>query len=498
MNNHIFNEMNEYFYLTNDVRRVKFNTTHTFWEETMKNRERYIWIFLVLVLLIVSTASGLNNWIFAGDAEKTYENLKLFNEIFNLLRTEYVDESKVEPDRLIQGAVDGMISSLEDPHTDYMPKDIFGELQTETKGEFGGVGIVIGVRNKWITVISPIDDTPAARAGLKAGDKIIAINGESTEGFTTMDAVNLIRGEVGTSLTLSIKREGVEQPLNYTITRGVIKLETVKSTIIDNHIGYFRISQFSEPTAEALAQQISEIKSEGVDSIILDLRNNPGGLLSSAIEIADMFLEKGTIVSIKGRNKNQNQAYRAHERTFVPDLPLIVLVNKGSASGSEILAGAIKDNKRGVLVGETTFGKGSVQTVRELPGGSGIKITTALYYTPSGTSIHDIGIEPDEVVKEVEVTEAEIDAIKKIEELELVKNFVQEHKSYTDADLNNFMDKLASSDIQIKPIIVRRLIKNELEADTIPDLVDLDYDIQLKHAVNMLKSVNLFLKNKAS
>jgi len=464
----------------------------------MKNKERLIWIFLVLILLIVTTASGLNNWIFAGDAEKTYENLKLFNEIFNLLRTEYVDESKVEPDKLIQGAVDGMIESLDDPHTAYMSKENFGELQTETKGEFGGVGIVIGVRDKWITVISPIDDTPAARAGLKAGDKIIEIDGNSTEGFTTMDAVNMIRGEVGTSLTLTIKREPVEDPLYFTVTRGVIKLETVKSEIIEDHIGYMRISQFSEPTAETLREQINDLKVQGIDSMIIDLRNNPGGLLSSAIEIADMFLDEGVIVSIRGRNRSQNQVYKAHDRTFVPDLPLIVLVNKGSASGSEIFAGAIKDNKRGILIGETTFGKGSVQTVRELPDGSGVKITTALYYTPSGSSIHDVGIEPDEVVKEVEVTKDELTGIKKIEELGLIQSFVQDHETYTEEDFENLMSQLAQQDIEIKPIIVKRLIKNEQEKDRIPDLIDLDYDLQLKHAVNMLKSINVFLKAKAS
>jgi len=464
----------------------------------MKNKERLIWIFLVLILLIVTTASGLNNWIFAGDAEKTYENLKLFNEIFNLLRTEYVDESKVEPDKLIQGAVDGMIESLDDPHTAYMSKENFGELQTETKGEFGGVGIVIGVRDKWITVISPIDDTPAARAGLKAGDKIIEIDGNSTEGFTTMDAVNMIRGEVGTSLTLTIKREPVEDPLYFTVTRGVIKLETVKSEIIEDHIGYMRISQFSEPTAETLREQINDLKVQGIDSMIIDLRNNPGGLLSSAIEIADMFLDEGVIVSIRGRNRSQNQVYKAHDRTFVPDLPLIVLVNKGSASGSEIFAGAIKDNKRGILIGETTFGKGSVQTVRELPDGSGVKITTALYYTPSGSSIHDVGIEPDEVVKEVEVTKDELTGIKKIEELGLIQSFVQDHETYTEEDFENLMSQLAQQDVEIKPIIVKRLIKNEQEKNRIPNLIDLDYDLQLKHAVNMLKSINVFLKAKAS
>ncbi len=464
----------------------------------MKNKERLVWIILVLVLLIVTTASGLNNWIFAGDAEKTYDNLKLFNEVFNLLRTEYYDEIKVEPDKLIHGALNGMIESLDDPHTTYMSKDFFDELQTETKGEFGGVGIVIGLRDKWITVISPIDDTPAARAGLKARDKIIEIDGNTTEGFTTMDAVKMIRGDVGTSLTLTIKRESVEEPLYFTIVRGVIKLETVKSTVIDNHIGYFRIAQFSEPTSDALRKHINELRSRNIDSMIIDLRNNPGGLLSSSIEIADMFLDKGTIVSIRGRLKSQTQTFQSHEKTIAPDIPLIVLVNEGSASGSEIFAGAIKDNKRGVLIGKKTFGKGSVQTVRELPDGSGIKITTALYYTPSGESIHHIGIEPDEIVKEVEITESEIEAIKKVNEMELIKSFVRDHETYTDEDFEGLMEQLSQNNIEIKRIIVKRLIKNELEKNRIPDLIDLEYDLQLKHSVNMLKSINLFLKAKSS
>ncbi len=464
----------------------------------MKSKERIIWILLILILLIVTTASGLNNWIFAGDTEKTYESLRVFNEIFNLLRTEYYDESKIDPEKLTHGAINGMIKSLDDPHTSYMSKDVFSELQTETKGEFGGVGIVIGVRDSWITVISPIDDTPGARAGIKAGDKIIEVNGESTEGFTTMDAVNLIRGKVGTSVNLTIRRESMQQLLHFDITRGIIQLESVKSKVIENHIGYIRISSFSEHTAEALEDHIYELTDQMVDSLIIDLRNNPGGLLSSAIQITNMFLDKGTIVSIEGRVRGQDQVYKAHERTIAPDIPIIVLVNGGSASGSEIVAGAIKDNNRGILVGTKTFGKGSVQTVRELPDGSGIRITTALYYTPSGESIHKIGIEPDEVVKEIEITEEESEAIEKINELELVKIFIKDHKKYTKNEFNNFIEQLTQKGITLKPAIVRRLIKNELEKNRIPDLIDLDYDIQLKHSVNMLKSINLFLKANAS
>lgn len=464
----------------------------------MQKKERIIWILLVIVLLIVTTASGLSNWIIAGNTEKTYEHLRLLNEIFNLLRTEYYDESKVTPKKLVKGAIDGMIETLDDPHTSYFSKELFDELKTDTKGEFGGLGIVIGLRDGWITVISPIDDTPAARVGIKARDKIIEIDGKSTEGFTTMDAVKLLRGKVGTSVTITIMREPEGEPLHFTIIRGVIKLETVKSTVIDNHIGYVRISQFSEPTAEALKTHVDKLLKEGIDSIIVDLRNNPGGLLNSAIEITDMFIKGGTIVSTKGRDPQHNQIFMAKEKTLFPAIPLIVLVNEGSASGSEIFAGAIKDNRRGILVGEKTFGKGSVQTVRELPDGSGVRITTAIYYTPSGESIHEKGIEPDESIKGIEITQEEIKIMEELEELGLVKDFVKEHKIYTDGDIENLMNQLSENGIELKPIIVRRLIKNELEKLKIPELVDLDFDLQLKHAVNMLKSINIFLKAKAS
>jgi carboxyl-terminal processing protease len=467
-------------------------------KEVMKNRERIVWIVLVAVLLVVTTASGINNWLQAGNTEKTYAHLRLFNEVFNLLRTEYYDETKVQPEKLIPGAIGGMIGTLGDPHTSYFSKEDFDELKTDTRGEFGGLGIVIGLRDEWITVIAPIDDTPAFRAGVLAGDRIVEIDGEPTKGFTTMDAVKRLRGEVGTQVTIKVQRRSKNQPVSFTITRGVIKLETVKSTVIDDEIGYIRISQFSEPTAAAMREHIAALKEKGTRSMIVDLRNNPGGLLNSAIEISDMFLEKGIIVSTKGRDPSQNQEFRAHSGAEVAGIPLIVMVNEGSASGSEIFAGAIKDNKRGLLVGGKTFGKGSVQTVRELPEGAGIRITTALYYTPSGVSIHEQGIMPDEEVKAIEITPEELEAIEKLEGGDLLQIFVKDHGTYTEADLDAFIGKLAKNDMAIRPIIIRRLIKNEREKLQIPDLIDLDYDLQLNHAVNMLKSDGTIRKPKAS
>ena len=240
------------------------------------------------------------------------------------------------------------------------------------------------------------------------------------------------------------------------------------------------------------------LQKQGIDSMIVDLRNNPGGLLSSAIEISDMFLEEGVIVSTKGRDPSQNQVFSASNSTAIPDMPLIVMVNEGSASGSEIFAGAIQDNERGILVGQQTFGKGSVQTVRELPEGAGIRITTALYYTPDGGSIHEEGIVPDEEVEGVDITPQEVKAMEALEELELVKKFVDEHETFSDSEFENFMEELARNEIELRSIIVRRLIKNEQEKLEIPALIDLDYDLQLKHAVNILESQDPLFKSKAS
>jgi carboxyl-terminal processing protease len=465
----------------------------------MKTRERLLWLIVVCLLLIATTASGINNWIRAGDSDRAFEQLRIFNEIFNLLRTEYYDEEKVTPEKLMPGAINGMIESLHDPHTSYLDKEVFDELQTDTKGEFGGLGIVIGKREEWITVISPIDDTPAARKGIRAGDRIIAIDGQSTEGFSTMDAVHMLRGTVGTSVTITIIRPSEIKPFDVTIVRGIIKLETVKSQMVDDHIGYVRISQFSEPTAEALEQHIQELQTKGMDAMIVDLRNNPGGLLSSVIEITNMFISKGVIVSTKGRDRSQNQTFQAQRETLVPDTPLIVLVNEGSASASEIFAGAIRDNHRGILIGEKTFGKGSVQTVRELPDGSGIRITTALYYTPSGASIHDVGIEPDEFVEDIELTTEELEYVEKMNDEGIIETFVEEHPgfrdSFDDRAFENLMKDLEDRGMNIRPVIVRRLIRNELEKDELPPLIDLDFDVQLRYAIQKLNTLSVLTKS---
>jgi carboxyl-terminal processing protease len=279
---------------------------------------------------------------------------------------------------------------------------MYKEMQIDTQGEFQGIGITIGIRDSILTVIAPIDDTPAFRAGIQAGDKIVKIEDQTTKDMTLMEAVKLMRGPKGTDVTINIVREGEPEPLKVTITRDVIPLHSVKTKDIDPAIGYVRISQFQKKTSTEFTEALTKVRAEKGDNfkgLVLDLRNNPGGLLISAIEVADVFVDSGAIVSTKGRLKNQNFSYSAKSKGTEPDYPMVVLVNGGSASASEIVAGALQDYKKAILIGTTTFGKGSVQTIYRLGDGAGMRVTTARYYTPSGRSIQATGIEPDIIVR---------------------------------------------------------------------------------------------------
>ncbi len=328
--------------------------------------------------------------------EEDYEKLKIFTEVYEIVRKNYVEE--VEPKKLIYSAIRGMLRSL-DPHSGFMPPEAYKEMKIDTKGEFGGLGIQIGIRKGVLTIIAPIEDTPAWRAGLKAGDKILKVDGEPTSEMTLLEAVNKMRGPKGTKVTLTIMREGWEEPRDFTITRDIIRIKSVKYKVVDEGIGYVKITQFQEKTAVELESALRELDKEGVDSLILDLRNNPGGLLISAVEVAEQFLPpERLVVYIKDRSGKKQEYYTRGRRPRY-DWPMVVLVNNGSASASEIVAGALKDWDRAVLIGTKTFGKGSVQSVIPLSDGSGLRLTTAKYYTPKGVSIHATGIEPDIEVK---------------------------------------------------------------------------------------------------
>jgi carboxyl-terminal processing protease len=331
----------------------------------------------------------------AREAE-TYKSLETFANVLNLLELHYVDE--IDTRKVIVGAINGMLTSL-DPHSSYMSPEDFQELQEETKGSFSGIGIEITIRDGVLTVVSPIEGTPAYRKGLQAGDQIIRINGQLTKDMTLMDAIKQLRGAKGTKVTISILRKEWQGLRDIELVRDVIPMHSVKSLLIEPGLLYIRITNFQSTTTRDFRKVLNRALRKGpVKGLILDLRNNPGGLLDQAVKISDIFINKGILVSTRGRNSEQDMVFEAHRGTGRFEFPMIVLVNGGSASASEIVAGALQDHGRAIIVGTQTFGKGSVQTVVPLPGGAGLRLTTARYYTPSGDSIQATGITPDMIV----------------------------------------------------------------------------------------------------
>ena len=361
-----------------------------------QNQRRRFWMLgpMVVVALLSGVLIG-KGWERTGHATETYEELRTFSEVLTQVQKNYVDDTKVKD--LVQGAIRGMLSTL-DPHSAYMTPEMYKEMQVETKGEFGGVGIQIGVKENRLAVIAPIDGTPAQRAGIKAGDYITKVNEESTKDLSLMDAVQKMRGPKGTKVNLTIQRDGTADPLQFTLVRDTIKIESVKSKVLEN-IGYVKLTQFQEATGRDLGRVLKQFKEQKLQSTILDLRNNPGGLLTAAVEVSEQFLPNGKlVVYTKGRESKKDEWF-AKGRDQMDDSPMIILVNEGSASASEIVAGALQDYGRAVIVGTTSFGKGSVQTILPLGDGSGLRLTTAKYYTPKGRSIQSTGITPDIVIK---------------------------------------------------------------------------------------------------
>lgn len=355
---------------------------------------------LTLSFVLSLTGSAFSQEGMDATEEKesnTYEKLKIFSEILALVESNYVDN--VNADDLIEGAIRGLVKAL-DPHTSYMPPKSYKEMLVDTTGKFGGLGIEISMRKGILTVVSPIEDTPADKAGILAGDKIIKIEGESTLDMTLTDAVNRLRGKSGSPVTITVYRDSLESSLDVTIVRDIIKVRSVKSKLYPNHIGYVKIRSFSKQTSSDLDKAIDDLERKGMNKFILDVRNNPGGLLNQAVEVTDRFLDKeNLIVYTKGRIEEQNMRFTTHDKVNRLKYPMIVLVNSGSASASEIVAGALQDLGRAVIVGTPTFGKGSVQTIIPLSDGSALRLTTARYYTPSGRIIQENGIDPDIIVE---------------------------------------------------------------------------------------------------
>lgn len=339
--------------------------------------------------------------IAADSDEETFRQLELFGDIFERVRSQYVDET--EDGELIEAAINGMLQSL-DPHSSYLNEDSFRDMQVQTRGEFGGLGIEVTMEQGLVRVVSPIDDTPAARAGIEAGDFITHLDGETVLGLTLSEAVDKMRGRVGSDINLTVRREGREA-FDVAVTRDVVRIKSVRSRV-EGNVGYVRITTFNEQTSDGLEAAMADIKQELGDEltgIVLDLRRNPGGLLNQAVKVSDAFLDRGEIVSTRGRANDDSQRFNAREGDLAEGLPMVVLINRGSASASEIVAGALQDHKRAVIMGTESFGKGSVQTIMPIPGHGAMRLTTAAYFTPSGRSIQQTGITPDIEVEQARV-----------------------------------------------------------------------------------------------
>ena len=349
-------------------------------------------IFTLIIFLILCFGKV------SAQEETVYDKIDLFGEVLDKINKEYVEE--VDQSDTMDAAINGVLQSL-DPYSSYMSPKNLEEMQTETKGEFGGLGIEVGMEAGVVKVISPLDNSPAEREGVKAGDYIVKINDTQVQGKTLNEAVELMRGPVGSTLEITVRRVGLRKSLVFNITREIIQVASVKSEVLDEKIGYIRLTSFNENSDDQIKKKIKEFKkNKKIEGYILDLRNNPGGLLGQAIKISDFFLDDGEIVSTKGRKKNENQKWFAREGDIINGKALIVLINKGSASASEIVAGALKDHKRAVLVGEKSYGKGSVQSIIPLKNRGAIRLTISKYYLPSGKSISEVGVTPDITVEE--------------------------------------------------------------------------------------------------
>ena len=356
----------------------------------MKNSILILISIILLNLFILNKANTVENNI--------YKKIDLFGEVLEKINNEYVDE--INQSESMDSAINGLLQSL-DPYSAYMSPEIYEEMQTETSGEFGGLGIEVSMESGVVKVISPIDDTPASRAGIKAGDYIVKINNIQVQGKSLTEAVDLMRGPVGSGIELTVRRRGVKKALTFNIIREIIEIQSVKADLLDNNIGYIRLTSFNDNSSQQIKKEIEKLKkNDDLNAFILDLRNNPGGLLSQAIKITDFFLENGEIVSTKSRKKSENRKWFAKKGDITEGKTLVVLINYGSASASEIVAGALKDHKRAIILGENSYGKGSVQSIIPLKNKGAIRLTVAKYYLPSGKSISEVGVRPDIEVNE--------------------------------------------------------------------------------------------------
>ena len=462
----------------------------------MFKKEKYYWVFLTLVISTGIIFFSVSPAVSAQDTnQERVEYITVLDQVMRFIQNYYVDD--VDPKVLFEGAMKGMFESLDDPYSVYLTASDMSDLSDTTTGKFGGVGMYISKfygdtsydeeHLPFVRVVAPIEGTPAYRLGVSAGDYIIKIDNKSTENMTLDEVMSLLRGEAGTNVNVTFLR-GDNIIFSLDVTRENIVVPTVKSGMIEKNIGYVRIIQFTPMTAGKVKEALEDFKMKNYKSVIIDLRGNPGGLLSSVTDIADYFLSGEVIVSTRSKIPSENKIYRAERETLVPeDFPIVVLLDKGSASASEILSGALKDNKRAFILGETSYGKGSVQQVRTI-GDGGFKLTMSRYYTPDGINIDKIGIDPDLEVKEDEFSEAEAEAYKNIIENFLIQDFVKKNPSPDEAVISRFISDLARDNIVLKERVIRKLIRNELnKTNNNPPVYDLEYDIVLQKAVQILE-----------
>ena len=430
----------------------------------MNNKKTILFIFFIYAIIPLKAINADTN------RQETYKQLNLFGDVFQRVQEQYVEE--VTDKKLIESAISGMLQSL-DPHSSYLSADSYKDMQVKTKGKFGGLGIEITMEDGVVKVVSPIDDTPAAKAGMMSGDLIIGVDGESIRGLTINESVSKLRGPVGSKVVITVVR-GKKDPYEIEIKRDIINIKSVKHNIIKN-IGYVRLTTFSDTTTSGLEKALTEIKKDlgkKFQGLILDLRNNPGGLLNQSISVADTFLNQGEIVSTQGRNDDDTSRVFAKKGDLINGQPLVVLINSGSASASEIVAGALKDHSRAIIIGTRSFGKGSVQSIIPLAGNGAMRLTTARYFTPSGVSIQAKGIEPD-IIVEAGVTE-----------LKKAKN-----DNRREENLRGALDKNKKSK------------KTEIDSDSDKPLTPLEkllQDNQISRAVDMIRGISLFNKNELS
>jgi len=448
----------------------------------LRKNKRLLSLVIILSLIIggiLFTRVWAENDIFS--------ELKPFFQAYQAIQNRYI--KRADPSKLVQGAIKGMIESLKDPHSYWLDPRSYKEMEIEKEGKLGGTGMRITIEEGFPTVVSCIEGTPASKVDIQPGDKIIKINGESTEGITLPEAAEKLRGEPETNVTIIIQREGEEEPLEFTLTRVIYKIPNIKKDLLEGSIGYLKITEFTdEHTAKDVENALIELEKETATSLILDLRDNPGGGLIQAIDVTDEFVSSGVIVSTRGRDPSEEEVYYAYSEGRGLKIPLVVLINEGSASASEIVAGAIKDHKRGVLLGTRTFGKGTVQVIIRLENQGAIGLTTANYYTPSGKCIEGKGIEPDIRVETFRPNEEQKEILAQLRKSSYVEEFLAEHPVWEEEDLVPLMEKLNNKEkIQVDEELLKRVLR-EKDKDTENDIFN---DLQLIQAVKLLKSLQI-------